>query len=96
MKVEDKNIKDTYKNKVEKSNTKIIHKENTLLEEEIYSLTNGELLDIEDMPDSVFSSKLMGDGFAIKSDDGLIYSPVDGTIGVVFPTKHVRKMVYQQ
>ncbi|MFN1884347.1 PTS glucose transporter subunit IIA [Clostridioides difficile] len=61
--------------------------ENTLVEK-IDSLTNGELLDIEEVPDSVFSSKLMGDGFAIKSSDGLIYSPVDGTIGVIFPTKH--------
>ena len=61
--------------------------ENTLVEK-IDSLTNGEILDIEEVPDSVFSSKLMGDGFAIKSSDGLIYSPVDGTIGVIFPTKH--------
>ncbi len=61
--------------------------ENALVEN-IYSLTNGEILDIEEVPDSVFSSKLMGDGFAIKSNDGLIYSPVDGTIGVIFPTKH--------
>ena len=30
----------------------------------------------------------MGDGFAIKSNDGSIYSPVDGTVGVIFPTKH--------
>ncbi|MDI0266649.1 glucose-specific PTS transporter subunit IIBC [Clostridioides difficile] len=88
IKVEDKNIKDTYKNKVGKNNTEIVNMGDSLLEEEVYALTNGELLDIEDVPDSVFSSRLMGDGFAIKSDDGLIYSPVDGTIGVVFPTKH--------
>lgn len=54
----------------------------------IVSLTNGELLDITKVPDEVFSTKMMGDGFAIKSNDGVIVSPVDGKIGVVFETKH--------
>ena len=49
----------------------------------ILSLTNGELLDITKVPDEVFSTKMMGDGFAIKSNDGIIVSPVDGKIGVV-------------
>ncbi|WP_207733526.1 glucose-specific PTS transporter subunit IIBC [Romboutsia sp. 1001285H_161024_C4] len=56
--------------------------------EEIISLVNGELMDISQVPDEVFSTRLMGDGFAIKSNDGEIYSPVNGTVGVVFPTKH--------
>nr|UWI49245.1 glucose-specific PTS transporter subunit IIBC [Clostridioides difficile] len=89
VKVENTDIKNIDKKKMGKSNNiENPNMSNTLVEEEIYSLTNGEILDIEEVPDSVFSSKLMGDGFAIKSDDGLIYSPVDGTIGVVFPTKH--------
>ena len=54
----------------------------------IVSLTNGELLDITKVPDEVFSTKMMGDGFAIKSNDGVIVYPVDGKIGVVFETKH--------
>ncbi|MGL4914094.1 MAG: glucose-specific PTS transporter subunit IIBC [Romboutsia sp.] len=56
--------------------------------EEIISLVNGELMDISEVPDEVFSTKLMGDGFAIKSNDGEIYAPVSGTVGVIFPTKH--------
>ena len=56
--------------------------------EEIISLVNGELMDISQVPDEVFSTRLMGDGFAIKSNDGVICSPVNGTVGVVFPTKH--------
>ncbi|MCC0628658.1 MULTISPECIES: glucose-specific PTS transporter subunit IIBC [unclassified Clostridioides] len=87
-KVENTANKNIDKNKMKKNNTEVDKIVDTLLEEEIYSLTNGEILDIEEVPDSVFSSKLMGDGFAIKSSDGLIYSPVDGTIGVIFPTKH--------
>lgn len=54
----------------------------------IVSPTNGELLAITKVPDEVFSTKMMGDGFAIKSSDGIIVSPVDGKIGVVFETKH--------
>ncbi|WP_042271478.1 glucose-specific PTS transporter subunit IIBC [[Clostridium] dakarense] len=56
--------------------------------EEILSLTNGDILDISKVPDEVFSTKLMGDGFAIDSSDGNIYSPVDGSVEVIFPTKH--------
>ena len=58
------------------------------IDEEIISLVNGELLDISQVPDEVFSTKLMGDGFAIKSNDGDIYAPVGGTVEVIFPTKH--------
>ena len=57
-------------------------------EESILALTNGEILELSEVPDDVFSSKLMGDGFAIKSNDGVICSPVDGTVEVIFPTKH--------
>lgn len=89
VKLENPDVKNIDKKKMEKNNNiESANIGNTLMEEEVYSLTNGEILDIEEVPDSVFSSKLMGDGFAIKSYDGLIYSPVDGTIGVVFPTKH--------
>ena len=56
--------------------------------EQIVSLTNGELVDISQVPDEVFSTKMMGDGFAMKTVDGIIVSPVDGKIGTVFPTKH--------
>ena len=57
-------------------------------DEKILSLTNGEILELSSVPDEVFSTKLMGDGFAIKSYDGEIYSPVNGKVGVIFPTKH--------
>ena len=56
--------------------------------EKIVPLTNGELVDISQVPDEVFSSKMMGDGFAMKTTDGIILSPVEGTIVTVFPTKH--------
>ena len=30
----------------------------------------------------------MGEGFAVESDDGDIYAPVSGEVGMIFPTKH--------
>ena len=48
----------------------------------------GELLPISEVPDPVFSQKMMGDGFAIKPTEGRVYSPVSGKVLNVFPTKH--------
>ncbi len=38
--------------------------------------------------DPVFSEKMMGDGFAVIPKEGVLYSPVNGTVSSVFPTKH--------
>jgi glucose PTS system EIICBA or EIICB component len=48
----------------------------------------GEIKDITEVPDQVFSGKMMGDGFAILPTEGTIVSPVDGKVVNVFPTKH--------
>ncbi|WP_025027018.1 glucose-specific PTS transporter subunit IIBC [Caldalkalibacillus mannanilyticus] len=48
----------------------------------------GELLPISEVPDQIFSEKMMGDGFAILPKDGKVVSPVDGKIVNLFPTKH--------
>ncbi|MFF2291226.1 glucose-specific PTS transporter subunit IIBC [Peribacillus butanolivorans] len=48
----------------------------------------GEIKPITEVPDPVFAEKMMGDGFAIVPEDGLVVSPVDGTIVNLFPTKH--------
>jgi glucose-specific phosphotransferase system IIA component len=48
----------------------------------------GTIMPLGDVPDPVFSQKMMGDGFAILPSDGTVVSPVDGTVLTVFPTKH--------
>ncbi|MFG6120710.1 glucose-specific PTS transporter subunit IIBC [Thalassobacillus sp. B23F22_16] len=48
----------------------------------------GEIMPITEVPDQVFSGKMMGDGFAINPSDGKVVSPVNGKILNVFPTKH--------
>lgn len=58
-------------------------------EEELFVLpASGKLMKLEDVEDQVFSQKLMGDGFAIEINDGLITSPVNGTVAMTFPTGH--------
>ncbi|MGE6258508.1 PTS sugar transporter subunit IIA [Heyndrickxia sporothermodurans] len=54
----------------------------------IYAPVNGQIIPIEEVPDPVFSEKMMGEGIAIIPTSGNIYSPVDGTIIQVAPTKH--------
>lgn len=54
----------------------------------ICSPMNGEIIELEKVPDEVFKSKMMGDGFAVVPTDGRVVSPVDGEIIKVFKTKH--------
>ena len=68
------------------------NKESEVKKEVIAPLTNGELVNISQVPDEVFSSKMMGDGFAMKTNDGIIVSPVEGKIVTIFPTKHAVTM----
>lgn len=54
----------------------------------LYAPVNGKLLAIGEVSDPVFSQKMMGDGFAIEPTDSAIFSPVEGTVASIFPTKH--------
>ena len=56
--------------------------------EEVYSVADGQVINIEDVKDPVFSQKMMGDGFAVEPDNGNIVSPVAGKVTSIFPTKH--------
>jgi len=55
---------------------------------EIYAPLNGQIIPIEEVPDPVFSQKMMGEGIAITPSNGGIHAPVEGTIIQVAPTKH--------
>lgn len=56
--------------------------------EEIASPFNGEVIQITEVEDPVFSEKMMGDGIAIIPSEGKLYSPVNGEVIQVFETKH--------
>ncbi|WP_174732971.1 PTS sugar transporter subunit IIA [Mesobacillus harenae] len=55
---------------------------------QLVSPITGAILSLEEVPDPVFSQKMMGDGIAIRPNEGVAVSPVDGEIIQVFPTKH--------
>lgn len=55
---------------------------------ELLELAAGSVIDITEVNDETFSSKVLGDGYAIIPSDGKIYSPIDGKLDVCFPTKH--------
>ena len=61
--------------------------------EEVHSVADGQVINIEDVKDPVFSQKMMGDGFAVEPDNGRIVSPVAGKVTSVFPTKHALGLV---
>ncbi|QJC32656.1 PTS glucose transporter subunit IIA [Enterobacteriaceae endosymbiont of Donacia dentata] len=54
----------------------------------IFAPITGNIIDIEKVPDIVFSDKIVGDGIAIDPKENLIVSPVDGFIGKIFETNH--------
>lgn len=60
---------------------------------EFSSPLTGEILPITDVPDQVFSGKMVGDGFAIRPSNGQVVSPVNGKVVTVFPTKHAIGLV---
>lgn len=54
----------------------------------IFAPISGKIIDIEKVPDIVFSDKIVGDGIAINPTENIIVSPVDGIIGKIFETNH--------
>ena len=61
--------------------------------EDVHSVADGQVINIEDVKDPVFSQKMMGDGFAVKPENGKIVSPVAGKVTSIFPTKHALGLV---
>jgi len=54
----------------------------------IFSPVDGDVVDIESVPDEVFSQKLAGDGVAIVPLSGTIVAPIEGIVTRIFPTNH--------
>ncbi len=54
----------------------------------IVSPLNGTAAALEQVPDPVFSEKVLGDGCAVIPSDGRIYAPVDGEISSIAETNH--------
>lgn len=55
---------------------------------DIVSPMKGQVLPLNEVADDVFSSGIAGQGLAIIPTSSEVLSPVDGTVTVVFPSKH--------
>ncbi|WMY95377.1 MAG: PTS glucose transporter subunit IIA [Arsenophonus sp.] len=53
---------------------------------------SGQIIKIEDVPDVVFSEKIVGDGIAINPSGNKIVAPINGTISKIFETNHAFSM----
>ena len=54
----------------------------------IYAPVKGTCIDITEVDDIGFSSKMMGDGVAIVPIEGIVTAPCDGKISMIFDTGH--------
>ena len=68
---------------------KLFGKKNAIEVKELKAFVTGKVVAIEEVPDEVFSQKILGDGLAIWPEEGKLYAPGDGTVTVVMAdTKH--------
>lgn len=56
--------------------------------EEIGAPVEGMAVASSEVPDPTFAEEMLGKGIAIKPAVGKVFAPVDGTVGMVFDTKH--------
>lgn len=48
----------------------------------------GELVNLSDVSDEMFSQRMIGDGIAIKPIGNEIISPIDATVTMIYESKH--------
>lgn len=60
---------------------------------ELYSVTDGKIISIEDVKDPVFSEKMMGDGFAVEPTSEIVLAPVSGRLFQVADALHAYGIV---
>ncbi len=68
--------------------TMMTYKDETAQDEDILSPMNGEVHPISEIDDAAFRTGAMGKGVYVVPSDGKIYAPFDGTVTLLFPTKH--------
>lgn len=56
---------------------------------DVEAVVSGQLMPLSEVDDDVFSTKMVGDGYAIRPMNGKIVAPVDGEVIKLDPTKHV-------
>ena len=59
----------------------------------IYAPVKGEAVESAVINDPTFAEEMLGKGMAIKPAEGKVYAPFDGTVAMVFDTKHAVSVV---
>ena len=60
----------------------------TVAEEVLTSPLSGEVVELANVNDPVFSSGAMGKGLAVKPSEGVVYAPADAEVTIAFETGH--------
>ncbi|KAA9302288.1 MULTISPECIES: PTS glucose transporter subunit IIA [Aerococcus] len=77
---------DFFKRNKHKENPKeTVHNDHV---QELYAISDGEMVKLEDVSDPMFQEKMLGDGYALKASQGKVYAPINGEIKTIFPTEH--------
>ena len=79
---EDDQIEDESLEEVAVDKTPLMNKIN------IASPLNGEIVPLKEVKDETFASEMMGKGIAINPTEGKVVSPINGTVKMIFKTKH--------
>ena len=76
----------------------VVHAEPTALVNtaQLVSPLDGQVKPLSQATDPVFSSGVMGQGVVIEPSQGELVSPVNGTVTVLFPTKHAVGIVSEE
>jgi len=54
----------------------------------VVSPADGDIIDLSDVPDEVFSAKLAGDGIALVPRSNTFVAPISGVVTKIFSTNH--------
>ena len=59
----------------------------------VYSPLKGQIIPLTEAPDAVFASEALGKGIAINPSEGKVVAPFNGTVAMLYDTKHAIGLV---
>ena len=59
----------------------------------VYSPLKGQIIPLTEAPDAVFASEVLGKGIAINPSEGKVVAPFNGTVAMLYDTKHAIGLV---
>lgn len=77
-----------YKKSSEKKVDENIKRNLQLTDDVVVSPLSGEIIPMSEIPDKTFAENIVGKGIAILPKDETVKSPINGTVSVLFSTKH--------